>query len=113
MDASEKEIINRKIRIDFGWKFGSRDECAPKYRDNFTDVWWSPDGAPYCEADAPNFFTDPACTLMLMEKGRIEVSPLIDGRYQARVFGGNEVFGSDTIGEAVAMAYVKMKGIHE
>ncbi len=61
------EQISRWIAEKLGWRWGTRDQFAPKYPDNLGECWWF-EGRPYAFAELPRYTTDPAMTVMLLEK---------------------------------------------
>lgn len=114
MNPTERDDLNKRIAEDLGW-----------HRISF--IWHSPE----CRFESgiacsslgcgplPNFTADPACTLLLMERGKIGMEPhegkwvaapplTLDGRGIPRT---DDARIAPTIGEAVALAYAKMRNL--
>lgn len=136
MTQDERDAVNKKIAEDLGWR---TEDALDRNGDEIRRLWtpegelkkwayldggkttfrraYSPESAIDLWANTPNFFTDPACTLMLMEKGKISIDPV--GPLWAagiRWYNGSVAMlahsdQAKTIGEAVALAYCAMKGL--
>lgn len=86
-----------------------------------TDIWGfrvvQEKVKPYCYewACLPNFFTDPALTLMLMERLALGGSAYwfehFENGYKFDAVNEFRSSRNETIGEAVAMAYARMRGL--
>ena len=48
------ESLNSRVAEILGWRFGSRDECAPKYEESFEACWWF-EGLPRNADEVPQF----------------------------------------------------------
>jgi hypothetical protein len=117
MTRTERDDMNRKIAEDLGWTVPLTPglKCQ-RCRYSFSDMQH---GCPECsDKYPPNYFTDPTCTLLLM--GRMIQSVVLhvwlkEGQvfigYENSKYFGQGPFTADAIGEAVALAYAKMRGL--
>lgn len=78
--------------------------------------WEGGYGANGWHQDPIDFCVDPACTVMLMEKGRLNVMTngflALGGPWVAMCGDGKQAYG-DTVGYAVALAFAKANGYRE
>lgn len=105
MTNEERDSINKAIAVDLGWTCGPCEICL----DGSPGHWTSPEGKTLGVGYIPDFHSDPALSLMLMERGRMTVMPW-KGSWQAAATekGWSQ---APTIGEAVARAYCRMRGL--
>lgn len=124
MTPTERDDINKRIAEDLGWTVPLTPglKCQRcKYL--FSDMQH---GCPECsDKYPPNFFTDPACTLMLLEKMIHEPSDIYEFYIDGAIIGGDLTekgarihsagffidIEKDKLGEAVALAYVRMRNL--
>lgn len=119
MTPTERDDLNKRIAEDLGYRYESSHN------------WWhTPDCSKsmpkcgphiftFCGHEVPNFFTDPACTLLLMGKllqsERTVISKHGIGlRRTTPSWEPDDAVRTDInkdIGEAVALAYAAMRNL--
>lgn len=61
------EELCRKISEARGWKYGSRDDIAPKWPDAFDACWWF-EGKPFSDSEVPDWTGSEAASAVLLEE---------------------------------------------
>lgn len=111
MTQGERDSLNKKIAEDLGWREIESCTCD---RGILRGISPNNESGNRGRRHIPNI-TDPSLTLMLMEKmlanGQAYWIQHDEDGYQFEAVNSSKTYRSDTIGEAVALAYAKMKGL--
>ena len=122
VDQLSADELSRWICERLGWKFGNRDQCAPEYPDDLDQCWWC-QGIPCSESELPNAVTNPAMTVMLLEKMPAGGVMFVPEYKWWRAFSDYSLYYEETtytneveaasIGRAVAEAWALANGYQE